>query len=328
MKYDEIKMNTKNYIWAVVLLLIVFMNSCVKDEYKDKKAEEERMISEYIEANEITEAHKLESGVYLKLISNSGSNTYAVDNNYVIVSYTGKYTDETVFDSNIESVAVTAGLYNDTLVYGSSKLKVGSTQIAGFNIAVKEIPEGSSAVMVIPSDLAQKDYNPLVFEVELHQVITSTDTFEIEQFQDFLTHKGFDDDDTLVNGIYYHIAREGGEDADTVASGDSLVIEITGQYAELENYIEGVDQRTFYPLGSQPDTILYVYGTPGIFPIPSGLEMAMESMREGDRLEVVMHSYYGYGNSGYFNDILNIHIVQPFTPLYYSVKLIAIIREE
>ncbi len=321
-------MNLKNYIWAAGFLLLGFMNSCIKDEYEEEKAEEERMIKEYIEANGITEGDKLESGVYLKLISNSGSSKYAADNNYVMISYTGKYTDETVFDSNIESVAVSAGLYNDTLVYGPSKLRVGSTQIAGFNMAVKEIPEGSSAVMVIPSDLAQKDYIPLVFEVELHNVITSIDTFEIEQFQEFLIGKGFTDEDTLVNGIYYNLFSEGGEEADTIASGDTLVIEITGQYAETENYIDGVDQRTFYPLGSQSDTILYVYGTPGIFPVPTGLEMAMEKMEEGDRLEVAMHSYYGYGDSGYFNEILNIHIVQPFTPLYYTVKLIEVIKEE
>jgi FKBP-type peptidyl-prolyl cis-trans isomerase len=316
----------KNIIWINGLLLVIILGACVKDEFADDKAKEEELIKEYIDAHGITEADKLESGVYLKITSNSGSNVYPADNNYVIISYTGEYTDGTVFDSNIEDVAKAAGIYIDTLVYGPTKIKVGNTQITGFNQAIKGVPEGSSAVMVIPSELAQKNFTPVVLEVELHKVITSVDTFEAVQLYDFVNEVGLSD--TLATGLYYKILSDDSiQEADSVAAGDSLVLNIIGQYAEIENYIDGVNQRTFFPLGSQPGTIKYQFGT-AVFPVASGLETAIGHMREGDSLVVVMHSYYGYGTSGYRNDLLNVYIVQPFTPLYYRVKLEAIPTKE
>ena len=312
------------------ILIIILSGSCIKNEFEDDEKEEQRLIEEFVQNNGLTDNDRLESGVYVKITENSGSSVYAEDNDYVIVNYIGKYTDDKVFDSNIEEVAIASGFYIDTLVYGPTRLKVGSTQIEGFNEAIKYIPEGSSALMLIPSEKAQKDYIPLVFEVELFKVVTAIDTFEIEQMVDFLNEFEFGLTDTLTSGLFYRSDSSAvAPDAESVSSGDTLTLNITGKFAETENYIDGVDQRTFFPLGMQTGTIDdYVFGMPDVFPITTGVEMVIQTMKVGEVAEIVLHSNYGYGTGGYYNDILNIHIVPPYTPLYFTVELVDIIKAE
>jgi FKBP-type peptidyl-prolyl cis-trans isomerase len=98
----------------------------------------------------------------------------------LFVNYTGKTLDGKVFDSSIAEEAKKAGLDQPGRTYEPLKFVIGTDPIIeGWNEGLLLMPEGSKAILVIPSGLAYKDqgggdaippFSTLVFNVELVKV--------------------------------------------------------------------------------------------------------------------------------------------------------------
>ena len=97
----------------------------------------------------------------------------------LFVNYTGKTLDGKVFDSSIEAEAKKAGLDQPGRTYEPLKFVIGTDPIIeGWNEGLLLMPEGSKAILVIPSKLAYGDqgnngippFSTLVFNVELVKV--------------------------------------------------------------------------------------------------------------------------------------------------------------
>lgn len=88
------------------------------------------------------------------------------------INYVGKLTNGKVFDTNIESVARAAGIYNPQLSYQPLKFVVGGgTLIRGLEDAVYGMTEGQSKTATITPDLAYGKYDPSnVVEVNLSTI--------------------------------------------------------------------------------------------------------------------------------------------------------------
>ncbi len=99
----------------------------------------------------------------------------------VFVNYTGRSTDDKVFDSSIEAVAKQANLQQPGRNYEPIKFVVGEGMvIKGWDEGLTLLSEGSKATFVIPSALAYGDqgageaiapFSTLVFDVEVVKVI-------------------------------------------------------------------------------------------------------------------------------------------------------------
>ncbi|HEX3387192.1 MAG TPA: FKBP-type peptidyl-prolyl cis-trans isomerase, partial [Mucilaginibacter sp.] len=98
----------------------------------------------------------------------------------LFVNYTGRTLDGKVFDSSIAEEAKKAGLDQPGRTYEPLKFVIGTDPIIeGWNEGLLLMPEGSKALLVIPSGLAYKDqgsgdaippFSTLVFNVELVKV--------------------------------------------------------------------------------------------------------------------------------------------------------------
>lgn len=98
----------------------------------------------------------------------------------LFVNYTGRTLDGKAFDSSIAEEAKKAGLDQPGRTYEPLKFVIGTDPIIeGWNEGLLLMPEGSKAILVIPSSLAYKDqgggdaippFSTLVFNVELVKV--------------------------------------------------------------------------------------------------------------------------------------------------------------
>lgn len=146
-------------LFSIGLSVVMALAGCSKSDKGGCKtaAENDAVMQTYITANGIT-ATKHSSGLYYQVIT-PGSGATPTINSTVSVNYTGKFTNNTVFDS------------------GSTSFSLGRV-IEGWQIGLTLIQKGGKIKLVIPPNLAYgcNDYNGipgnsvLVFDVELLDV--------------------------------------------------------------------------------------------------------------------------------------------------------------
>ena len=148
-------------IW-LFLIALISISSCKKEE--DQSAIDEQIIIDYLEANNVTEATRHETGVYYWVEEEGdGSGIYPRFSSTVRASYRGTLTDGTEFDSNFGDVPTDFQL---------------SGVISGWQIGMPFFEKGSKGWLYIPSAYAygrqQVGIIPansvLIFEIEVVNV--------------------------------------------------------------------------------------------------------------------------------------------------------------
>lgn len=150
----------------------------MKKEAEEQKATDDKLISEYLEENNI-EAQKTESGLYY-VITEEGNGTQPEAGDSVQVKYTGMRLDGTVFDTSYEEVAKEHDVYNPQREYKALEFPIGKGGvIPGWDEGIALLSVGGKGKLFIPSGLA---YGPrargekipansiLIFEVELQGI--------------------------------------------------------------------------------------------------------------------------------------------------------------
>jgi FKBP-type peptidyl-prolyl cis-trans isomerase len=137
----------------VLLSAILTFAGC---ESGDPYVKERLAINEYIKTHGLT-AQPMASGLYY-IETKAGAGATPAYGKKVRVKYTGKFTDDTVFDSS------------------TFDFNIGLSQvIKGWDEGVGYMKEGGKATLIVPSDLGYgpngysdiPGYTPLIFEVEL-----------------------------------------------------------------------------------------------------------------------------------------------------------------
>lgn len=127
-------------------------------KYKAEKEDGEKFIAEIAKKQGI---QKTPAGVYYEVIK-QGTGAIPVDTNTVLVNYTGKLMNDTIFDSNAKT--------------GKPAEFIVTQVIKGWTDALKIMPVGSIYRLYIPQELAYgasregdriPPFSPLTFDVEL-----------------------------------------------------------------------------------------------------------------------------------------------------------------
>ena len=148
-------------IW-LFLIAVVTISACKKEE--DQSGIDEQIIIDYLEANNITEAIRHETGVYYWIEEEGdGSGIYPDISSTVRANYRGTLVDGTEFDSNFGDVPTNFPL---------------EETISGWQIGMPFFEKGSKGWLYIPSSYGygrqgRGSIPPnavLVFEVEIINV--------------------------------------------------------------------------------------------------------------------------------------------------------------
>src|SRR5690606_32985693 len=150
-----------------------------KGELEGLKNAEEGKITSYISSNKL-EPQKTESGLQY-IISDEGNGEKPAVGDTVVVNYTGKLTNGTIFDTNNEELAKKHNLGNPMRTYEPIRFSIGNDPvIAGWTEGLQLLNKGGKATFIIPSSLGYGDrpagnkippYAPLIFDVELVDIV-------------------------------------------------------------------------------------------------------------------------------------------------------------
>jgi FKBP-type peptidyl-prolyl cis-trans isomerase FkpA len=171
---------------SLVFLIKIERVQALADALAERNAEMTKMkeaemaaLQNYVNLNKLT-ANSTASGLKY-VITAPSAQAKPMPGDTVLVNYTGKTLDGKVFDSSVEANAKAAGLQQPGRTYEPIKVVVGQGQvIKGWDEGLLLLPEGSKAILLIPSDLGYgaqgagadiKPYSTLIFDMELVKII-------------------------------------------------------------------------------------------------------------------------------------------------------------
>ncbi len=172
------------FLFALMLTAVGLVSCIDADETDEALLEKDvKAIAEYLKVNDVDSVKQFTDfsrGIIViwQEVSNSGIKVDSGDT--LRVDYTGKLLSNKIFDTSIESIAKSNGIYVTGRNYIPLKFPIGrGLLIPGFEIGVSQMEKGDKATVFIPSvygygnnppsgDIPQ--HAPLIFELNLIDV--------------------------------------------------------------------------------------------------------------------------------------------------------------
>ncbi len=250
-----------------------------------------------------TETITTESGLQYRVLT-EGTGTMPKPEDLVVVHYTGRLLDGSVFDSSVER---------------GSPSSFGVTQvIAGWTEALQLMREGAKWELTIPPELAYGERDTptipanstLIFEVELIEV--QTEEMMMNRWftaQDkYLADNALKDGITVTeSGVQYKVITKGPD------GGESPSIDATVKVHYAGRLINGYEFDSSIKRGEPID-----FGVTQVIP---GWTEVLQLMKVGDKWEVTIPSSLAYGDGGSGP-------IPPKSTLVFDVELLAVSEPE
>ena len=159
-----IRKNLQTILTLVIITVMLSLTACDPSAKLEKQEKEE--IQAFLSSTDSIFV-KQQSGLYYhEIVAGTGVSPKIADSAYV--KYTGKFLDESIFDSNV----TTGKLYG--FIIGQN--------ITGFDEGITLMKPGGKSTLLIPSKLAYgasgtygiPGYTPLLFDIELVKTVPHT----------------------------------------------------------------------------------------------------------------------------------------------------------
>jgi FKBP-type peptidyl-prolyl cis-trans isomerase len=311
-------------------LLAFAVSGCVTNDWAEKEQKEKDLIAAYVKDNGITEDQKTENGIYyIEKVQGTGLSPKKDD--FVVINYTGRYIDnnrihETSYDS-LKGEWDNAENYK-YFVYGPLKFEYGFS-IAGINEGLALMKEGGKAELLIPSDKAFYDFNPMIYDIELLKVISDAPHDDSLVMVKYLNQIGWDSAGTYYEktGVYVketHIENPG--DDHYFQAGDTIYFKYSGKL--LDSYGPEVTERTFDSNMENDATVKFIHGQQsyekGSFMLgfPSALRTSLDTLRFKSKATFVLPWEKAYGDKGLINSQYGYIIVPKFQTVVYYIEVV------
>ncbi|MGD9978341.1 MAG: FKBP-type peptidyl-prolyl cis-trans isomerase [Bacteroidales bacterium] len=290
-------------IFTYLFFSAILFSSCDNSLEDDKRYAEEKSIESYLSAKKLT--YTKSNGVYLVVTKKS----YAYEVNagdtveFWFKGYTPKTSSSVVFDTNIKSVAVDAGLDTNVRTFEPVRVIAGKTDlIEGVKRGLLLTRLNQKSTIIFTSDLGFKDeiveslpdWSSLAYDLEI-VYLNGPGIQQEKQLMSEMDLSGFTPD---TSGLYY-----------------KLVVDTSGIRPSDGDVVYGSYQC------SLPDnTVVYTVSTdtvaldPASDTLTSALKIGYTKVSVGGTVELIAPSPLCYGKNG--NDKVN-----PYQPLLYTIRL-------
>ncbi len=255
----------KNTIFmAIACSLFLSAPAFAQKKEKNKKEKESKKFSV------LNKEFTTESGLKYKII-HEGNGQRAKAGDMVSVHYTGKLTNDTVFDSSHNR--------NQPI-----KFKLGAGQvIKGWDEGIALLNVGDKAIFTIPPDLGygSRAMGPipanstLIFEVELVQIIERPKPFDV---------KG---KDTLTTASGLKYIKLNTTEGEAPKAGDRVFVHYTGFFEDGKIFDSSVERgQVFNFMLGQGQVI-------------AGWDEGIALLKKGEKARLIVPYTLGYGENGY-----------------------------
>ena len=301
----------KRGIFIIPGFLSIFLSSCLKDDSEELRAEEQRLLEQYLIENNIT-AEPTSSGLYYLPIR-EGTGMQPGPGTWSEFEYIGELIDGTVFHTSDDSIAKANDIYYEDMLYGVTRMQVGTISLQGLNEGLQLMKVGGRAKFILPSKLALgssstsliPSYSTLIYTIDLVEAFNDPDAHERALIQQFLIDSNFVTADSTDSGLYYIERVEGS--GEFITDGDSADVWYTGYFFDgriFDSNIEG-----------EP----YVVTIPSMYLI-EGWNQGLRLMREGSKGILILPYYLGYGETGFWDNTGQMKI-PPYMTLIFEVEI-------
>lgn len=134
------------------------------------------IIEDFLATAQIDSLYRIHdpNGVVI-IVQEEGEGNFPGEFRLIYNNYIGRLLDGTMFDTNLEEVAIENDIWDENRIYRIFQFTLGSQEaIQGFNIGFRKLRSGSKAVLIIPSPWAYRDQerdkipanSVLMFDVE------------------------------------------------------------------------------------------------------------------------------------------------------------------
>jgi len=311
------------------ILLAFTVSGCITNDWAEKEQKEKDLIAAYVKDNGITEDQKTENGIYyIEIVAGTGLSPKQDD--FVVINYTGRYIEdnrvhETSYDS-LKSEWDNADTYK-YFVYGPLKFEYGFS-IAGINEGLALMKEGGKAQILIPSDKAFYDFNPMVYDIELLKVISDAPHDDSLVMEKYLNQIGWDTSTYYAEpGVFVKETHvEDPNDDHYFQAGDTMYFKYSGKL--LDDYGQTVTERVFDSNMQNEETVKYVHGQQsyekGSFMLgfPQALRTSLDTLRFKTKATFVLPAVKAYGDKGLINSQYGYIIVPKFQTVVYDIEVV------
>lgn len=308
-------------------------SACKDDITKGKEEQELDDLQKYLDDNGYNATADLNT-LYIKEIVEGPDTVTPLPGEFIKFHYTISFTDGTVVETTDSTRAYQSENDEDyyaDFIFAPYKVRLGNLPVEGLNAGIREMSIGDIRELVIPSKLAYHDYQTLIYEVELVDIIPGADSgivaYEDSLYIQFFEMKYQEDNtgweqDTL--GIFY---KDPG-DTSVINTGDTLILNYSQYYLTYD--VNAGSSITKVPssvltYASAPGGDLYVFNPDFM---SYGLVSALNKIEIGQAMEVIIPYQYGYGSNAYRQQFYDYVIIPEYSGLYYKLELKGIIADE
>ena len=314
----------KQYLFLFVSILgLAIFTSCEKEvdefEYDELIRFQAYMSLHYPNLQPISE-----SGLYCIIYEQGTGDSVKVDN-YILYNYLGMNLDETVFETNIQSVAQTNDLYSSTSRYAPVFSSYSSSSlIEGLFEGISYLKVPAKARFIMPSSLAYGStlhkglsaYSSVIFDVELLRVIPDPEVFEQEQIDEFLLdYFPFGIQDTILHDGVYYLELEEGE-GEYFIKDDEIEVNYIGRFVDgtvFDTNIKSVaEENGIYQSNKDYIPLKTVVESNELI---DGFSLVFKKLRREGTAKVLITSSKAYGTAGSGN-------IRPYEPLVFDIVVV------
>ena len=300
---------------AIAGMMILTVASCMKDDSSAQKAEEKRILDQYILANNITVTPTKSGLYYIETLAGTGDS--AELKTWIEIEFTGRVvSNNAVFITSDMQVAKDNNIFIEGIYYGPTRRILGYIPYAGLNQGIAMMREGGKARLIFPSDLGMgglsaqnvPSYSSMIFDIELLHVIPDPGSYESGLMMEYLQANGISTDST-DSGIYIKVTTPGVGDFPT--EGNEVTLTYTGKFMNGIVF-DGINKSLKLQIGAN-----------SVIP---GFEDGVKLINEGGSARIVIPYYYAYGDYGKVDSYLR-SVIPPFTTLVFDITVNSITKK-
>lgn len=291
------------FLKSVLLLSsIVFLGGCLKDEYQDKLADNEAEIQNYIKSRNLT-VQKSSEGMYYQITS-GGQNSRPQVGDLIEYHYKLSVLSSGIIDSS-----------------STSKGQVRSLIFGGFGGSIYNLPlsymsPGDKGIFLLPSNLAYGGNSTDLygayscFRVDATVVKKLSQTELLERMK---TENKMTDGTTTASGLIYKKLKEN-PTGKKVEFGYTGSMNYVGKFGFNYSHYDATTSAVVYdPIFDKRSSVGFSFNAGSFI---KGFEEALQLLKEGEKIQIIIPYTIGYGTAGNSN-------IPGYCPLYFEIEVIA-----